>query len=117
RSVSRERRKQFAARFWSARRDVGKKMMNARPHPEPVSGTGILPVLGGQARSPVPRREARPHPDPLPQGEGTANPALGKFERPWIYPQRCEGFSLSHPMGEGRGEGLHGCSAILWFYA
>src|SRR5688572_27216667 len=54
---------------------------------------------------------ARPHPDPLPRGEGTAIRRLLVFwkssgnRRAWIRGRSGEQFSLSHRMGEGRGEG------------
>jgi serine/threonine protein kinase len=48
--------------------------------------------------------DARPHPGPLPQGEGERSPALGQVEAR-KNPATGARDSLSHRMGEGRGEG------------
>src|SRR6266487_6145439 len=47
-----------------------------------------------------------PHPDPLPSdGRGNGQTCLSQFPKRLDTPTDGGRFSLSHPMGEGRGEG------------
>ena len=47
-----------------------------------------------------------PHPDPLPSdGRGNRQPRLSQLPKRLDTPPDGGRFSLSHPMGEGRGEG------------
>src|SRR6266853_1204949 len=47
-----------------------------------------------------------PHPDPLPSdGRGNSQPRLSQLPKRLDVPTDGGRFSLSHPMGEGRGEG------------
>src|SRR5437870_970949 len=51
-------------------------------------------------------KQNNPHPDPLPS-DGRGNSLIGRLQFPKRLDPHPDGgrFSLSHPMGEGRGEG------------
>src|SRR5438876_5530539 len=57
-----------------------------------------------------------PHPDPLPSdGRGNRQTRLWQPPKRWDTPTDGGRFSLSHPMGEGRGEGECGAKSEVVF--
>src|SRR5437867_3736243 len=57
-----------------------------------------------------------PHPDPLPSdGRGNSQTRLWQPPKRWDTPTDGGRFSLSHPMGEGRGEGECGAKSEVVF--
>jgi 1,4-alpha-glucan branching enzyme len=81
--------------------------------PEPAADKAATASEAASGKIPEPRREAEqvtdsgtrlsPHPNPLPQGEGTVPSTAGQADAAGIADQRPPNLPL--PKGEGRGEG------------